>query len=279
MSCSSHHAHSKASNGSALHAHHGKHASAQSSNLLLAVASEAPVSSEDLAVVIDRFMTAGGHDFSKLTEVSCLRGHPVMESLSIVAGLMSLEVSTCSKRMQQAMDKYIQKFHLGVEGLAWQAATVALFTSGRKKLHAEPVLMEVNGHTIAVALCRIKDQPLAEYRSHMVFCGIEPCIPEEDSRAFAHRLRKLARSIGLDSGDRRMKITRSNCCGACRSGSVSVIYENLQPGEMAVNNGSWIAHGDELTDNQWLDIFKAVDERRPLTELLDSRHFVVKQVR
>ena len=247
--------------------------------LLLGIATETNCSDEDLAIAIDRFMAEGGHNFSALTSLACARDSVIQPALTAVAKNMSLEFETCSARWQEAMDKYIQKFHAGVEGLQWQASTVALFNAGRKKLVADPRQLEVNGHSIALALGCIKDQPLAEYRSHLVFCSIEPCIPENESKAFAHRLRGLARDLGMNSGERRMKITRSLCCGACRKGSVSVVYENLQPGETPVNNGSWIAHGDELSDHQWQEVFKAIDERRPLTDILDARHFVPKQVR
>ena len=190
-----------------------------------------------------------------------------------------MELELCPPKWQQAMDKYIQKYHSDLQGLSWQAATAALYRSGRKKLGAVPAVYEVDGNTIAIAACRIKNLPLASYRSHLVFCGIEPCVPETESKAFATRLRKLSRQLGLNAGERRLKITRSHCCGACRSGSVSVIYEALQPGETAINNGRWIAHGDELTDDQWLTVFQAIDERQPLDTVLDSRFFVQQQVR
>jgi cobalt-precorrin 5A hydrolase len=116
------------------------------------------------------------------------------------------------------------------------------------------------------------NRPMLHYRHHIFICEGLRCA-RAGSKNLAHHLRGMLKEMGLAAGEKRIKVSRSMCMGACRNRAMLVIYERPQPGTIAVNNGLWLRKVEAFSENQWRALFTALAEQRPIREVLEQEYF------
>ncbi len=116
------------------------------------------------------------------------------------------------------------------------------------------------------------NRPMLYHRHHLLVCEGGRCA-KQGSRNLAHDLRQILKTMGLDKGDKRIKISRTHCAGACRNRAAMVVYERLNSNETPINNGVWLKAIDEFTLEQWKALFEALHKRTPLQNILSEQFF------
>lgn len=106
-------------------------------------------------------------------------------------------------------------------------------------------------------------RPILHFRHQIFLCTGPRCAGKDDMDAEAATLRTLAEQTGLDRGEHRIKITRSNCFGACRFRRVSVIYENGGTGK---NNCVWLKRSHTMDQEAWEQLFQHLRDDRSLKD-------------
>lgn len=104
-------------------------------------------------------------------------------------------------------------------------------------------------------------RPILHFRHQIFLCAGPRCAGSDDVDAAAAALRTLAEETGRDRGADRIKITRSNCFGACRFRRVSVIYENGGTGK---NNCVWLKRSHTMGRDEWEHVFQYLRDDRSL---------------
>ena len=117
------------------------------------------------------------------------------------------------------------------------------------------------------------DRPMLHHSHHILLCEGARCA-KAGSKNLAHDLRGILKEMGLASGNRRIKISRTMCAGACRNRATLVIYERKQADAVLVNNAQWLRNVEELSESEWRMLFSALAEERPVTQVLDNKYFV-----
>ncbi len=111
------------------------------------------------------------------------------------------------------------------------------------------------------------NKPIMFYKSHIIFCMDERCKPCYKGDDRLNELRELIKTLKLNKGHKRIKITRSFCFGACRFRSVSLIYSS---GDKQVNNCIWLKQSHKLSKEKWTSIFNSLSNDVPITKQLNN---------
>jgi len=140
-------------------------------------------------------------------------------------------------------------------------------------------VVQVNAHGNEVVegyQCKPKhvdlNRPMLHHRHHLLVCEGGRCA-KQGSRNLAHDLRQILKTLGLNQGEDRIKISRTHCAGACRNRAAMVVYERLTQDETPINNGVWLKAIDEFTHAQWVSLFEALRGRTPLQQVLAEQFF------
>ena len=72
------------------------------------------------------------------------------------------------------------------------------------------------------------NKPIMHFKTHVFVCDDERCGGAHKSEHFADDLRSTLKEINLHKGANRIKISRTNCFGACRFRGVANICENTR---------------------------------------------------
>ncbi|MDF1877535.1 (2Fe-2S) ferredoxin domain-containing protein [Sulfurimonas sp. SAG-AH-194-L11] len=142
-------------------------------------------------------------------------------------------------------------------------------------------LNEMGSEVVEGYTCKPKDydpnRPIMHYKTLLLLCDDERCGKAgKDNRA--NHLRELIKDMGLNKGEKRIKISRTGCYGACRYRQVCQVTENTQSNGNSKNNALWLKHTHQFSDEQWKDIFTKLSEDTALTEELDSEVFIPMKV-
>lgn len=152
---------------------------------------------------------------------------------------------------------------------------------GDENLHSINGKVNAYGNEVAEGFeCKPKhvdlDRPMLFHRHHLLLCEGKRCA-KAGSKNLAHDLRGLVKNMGLSTGDRRIKISRTMCVGACRNRSTLVIYERPFEDENSetplVNNAQWLRNVEDFSENQWRELFAALAERRPVEHVVEQKYF------
>lgn len=116
-----------------------------------------------------------------------------------------------------------------------------------------------------------KTKPIMFSAVHLFLCEGERC-QRKESRHLAERLRVLIRELGFDSGENRIKITRTFCNGACRFGQFAYAYKNCRAACFSEENAftAW-KNVHEWTDAQWKELFISLVENLDTPSIMDDR--------
>lgn len=117
------------------------------------------------------------------------------------------------------------------------------------------------------------NRPMMFYKYHIIACGGGRCQKNIDFNLSDH-LRSLITEAGLNKGKERIKVTTSNCFGACRFKNVALFYENLLEGEVAINNGVWIKQVEKFSNDKWFEIFECLKSKSSLRGLVGKDHII-----
>jgi len=134
----------------------------------------------------------------------------------------------------------------------------------------------VEGYT-----CKPKDydatRAIMHYKTLLLLCDDERCGKAgKDDRAT--HLRELLKSMGLNKGKNRIKVSRTGCYGACRFRQVCQITENTQANGNLENNALWLKETHRFDDAKWQEIFEQLSQDKLLIDILDENDFIPMKV-
>ncbi|MGL6314966.1 cobalamin biosynthesis protein [Vibrio sp. WXL103] len=149
---------------------------------------------------------------------------------------------------------------------------------GNAMHNTQPIKVNLHGSEVVEGYqCKPKhvdlDRPMLFHTHHVLLCEGTRCA-KAGAKNLAHDLRGILKRLGLGEGDKRIKISRTMCAGACRNRATMVIYQRATPDEgRLTNHGIWLRGIDEFSESQWRALFKALATHQPLREVIEPRYF------
>ncbi|MDA0149605.1 cobalamin biosynthesis protein [Vibrio sp. LaRot3] len=116
------------------------------------------------------------------------------------------------------------------------------------------------------------NRPMLHHRFHIMLCEGGRCA-KKGSKAMTHALRDILKHVGLNSGEQRIKVSRTQCVGACRQKATLVIYERANAEQIGPNHALWLRNIEEFSHQQWCDLFLSLAQGIDLRQQLSS-HFL-----
>ncbi len=107
------------------------------------------------------------------------------------------------------------------------------------------------------------NKPIMHFKTQIFLCDDERCgsVGEEN---LAKKLRDLTKEMKLDRGERRIKISRNFCQGACRYRKVAQIVENTPANGNDKNNNIFLKNTNKYSMEDWKNLFTTLDNNQPL---------------
>ncbi len=125
--------------------------------------------------------------------------------------------------------------------------------------------------------CKPKDfkpnKPMMHYKTHVFVCNGQRCkdaYPENDKIEI---LRELLKTLELNRGTKRIKLSRAGCFGACRFRSVITIYENSRANGYLPNDNIWLKECHKLSIDEWRELFLNLSQNKKLKD--NKFHFTI----
>lgn len=203
-----------------------------------------------------------------------------------VAEAAALKESQCSKLLVPKWKFCLDGFNLTLT-CCRKAYSESLVQQNRKNWlnkkrthgHAaqpQPVKLNAYGNEVVEGYqCKPKhvdlDRPMLYHTHHILVCEGGRCA-KAGSKNLAHDLRSLLKEMGLGSGDKRIKISRTMCAGACRNRSTMVIYQRHNKSQLPENDALWLKNIETLSESEWRNLFNALAENKPVAEVIDSSY-------
>ena len=122
------------------------------------------------------------------------------------------------------------------------------------------------------------NKPIMHYKTHLFVCQGDRCKRAYKQEDIAKHLREIIKELKLDRGEKRIKVSRSGCFGACRFRSVINIYENSRANGFLPNDNLWIKRTHQFSREKWIEIFKGLASNRKLEEILKEEEFISMRV-
>lgn len=126
----------------------------------------------------------------------------------------------------------------------------------------------------------ISDKPIMYFKTQIFLCDGERCSAANKNKELAAHLRELLKTMQLHTGKNRIKISRTNCFGACRFRQVAVVYENTKANGCFENNNVWLKNIHKYDMKKWEALFNDLSlnhvlenleyEQVPMSELEDE---------
>jgi hypothetical protein len=142
-------------------------------------------------------------------------------------------------------------------------------------------LNEMGSEVVEGYTCKPKDydpnRPIMHYKTLLLLCDDERCRKAGKSDKALH-LREILKDMGLNKGINRIKISRTQCYGACRFRQVCQVTQNTQANGNPQNNAIWLRHTHKFKDEEWREIFTLLSQDKVLINELDSNHFIPMKV-
>ncbi|CAM3607679.1 cobalamin biosynthesis protein CbiG [Vibrio aerogenes CECT 7868] len=144
---------------------------------------------------------------------------------------------------------------------------------------SNPIKVNAYGNEVVAGYqCKPKhvdlNRPMLFHKHHILLCEGQRCA-KGGSKNLAHDLRGILKELGLATGEKRIKISRTMCVGACRNRATMVVYERAEnpASTLSPNHGQWLRGVENFTLQQWQDIFVALSENKPLQHVIDDQYF------
>ena len=142
-------------------------------------------------------------------------------------------------------------------------------------------LNEMGSQVVEGYTCKPVDydanRPIMHYKTLLLLCDDERC-GKAGKTDKASELREILKSMGLNKGENRIKISRTGCYGACRFRQVCQVTENTKANGNIKNNALWLRHTHHFDDAKWREVFTLLSTNKILEELLDEKHFIPMKV-
>ena len=144
-----------------------------------------------------------------------------------------------------------------------------------------PKINEMGQKVVEGYACKPKDfdpeRPIMHYKTLLLLCDDERC-GKAGKIDKASELREILKSMGLNKGKNRIKISRTGCYGACRFRQVCQVTENTKANGNPDNNALWLRHTHTFDEAQWREIFTLLSTDESLEKILDKKHFIPMKV-
>ncbi len=111
------------------------------------------------------------------------------------------------------------------------------------------------------------NKPIMHFKTHIFICNGERCKKAHKNRDLANQLREILKEMHLAKGEKRIKISKSDCFGACRFRSVATIYENTKRNGDIKNNNLWLKNIHLYNQEKWKRLFLALSNSKNIDEL------------
>ncbi|WP_041671850.1 (2Fe-2S) ferredoxin domain-containing protein [Sulfurospirillum barnesii] len=110
------------------------------------------------------------------------------------------------------------------------------------------------------------NKPIMFFKSHLFICNAQRCQTASAGENLVETLRQLLQELGLHQGENRIKISKTECFGACRFRHVAVLYQNSFHTHNPCNNTLWLKNIHRYSLEQWKALFLALSSDTPLCE-------------
>ncbi|MCV6606681.1 MAG: (2Fe-2S) ferredoxin domain-containing protein [Campylobacterales bacterium] len=117
----------------------------------------------------------------------------------------------------------------------------------------------------------VKDpnRPIMHYKTQLFICDGGRCHKVAKDQ-FADKLREIVKGLDLQSGENRIKITRTMCFGACRFKQVGQFVENSQRNGFEINSNIWFKNAHKISDEKWRKIFMAISKNQDIKVFVEQ---------
>ena len=109
------------------------------------------------------------------------------------------------------------------------------------------------------------NKPIMHYKTIIHVCVDKRCSQAGSSKK-ADELREIVKSMKLDTGEQRIKISKGFCYGACRYKQVANIFSNTNDNGKLMHNNIWLKQTNNYDTNKWIELFTALKEDSSLDE-------------
>ncbi len=111
------------------------------------------------------------------------------------------------------------------------------------------------------------NKPIMFFKTQVFICDGERCSKANKKEDLAGELRAILKELNLHKGKNRIKISRTNCFGACRFRQVAVVFENTKANGNPQNNNIWLKNIHKYDQDKWKELFLDLSENRSLDDL------------
>ncbi len=108
-----------------------------------------------------------------------------------------------------------------------------------------------------------KNKKMSHYKTQICLC-VSPGCADLKEGDLAKELRELVKEMGLNEGEKKIKITKTKCVGACSHGQVAQIVENTQRNGYPPNNALWLKEVHTFSKERWMELFKYLSENEDI---------------
>lgn len=109
-------------------------------------------------------------------------------------------------------------------------------------------------------------KPIMHFKTQIFICDGERCSKTQKGNDLAGKLRDIIKELELHKGKNRIKISRTNCFGACRFRQVAVTFENTKVNGNLVNNNIWLKNIHKYDESKWKELFLVLSTNKELSE-------------
>ncbi len=110
------------------------------------------------------------------------------------------------------------------------------------------------------------NKPIMHFKTQLFICDGERCSKTQKGNDLAGKLRDIIKELDLHKGKNRIKISKTNCFGACRFRQVSVTFENTKVNGNLANNNIWLKNIHKYDESKWKELFLALSTNKELRE-------------
>lgn len=122
------------------------------------------------------------------------------------------------------------------------------------------------------------NKPIMYFKSHLFLCDGERCKKACRIENYPKYVRELTKKLGIDRGKNRVKVSKVTCFGACRFGSVALIYDNPIAETSSVNSGLWLKKVQSFSEKEWCRILDHLSQDQSIKSILTEEQFINMQV-
>lgn len=108
------------------------------------------------------------------------------------------------------------------------------------------------------------NKPIMHFKTQIFICNGERCGASKKSQMLADELRDVLKELGLGNGEKRIKISRTHCFGACRFKQVGIVFENTRANGYLPNNNIWLKQVNKYSKEKWAELFSALANNQNL---------------